>query len=295
MPHHREIVDELCFVRGLTTDVFNHGPAKLFMNTGFGQFGRPSMGSWISYGIGSEASDLPGFVVLQSGSRGAARRAAAVGQRFPADPTTRECRSDRGRADPASEPARRASTREQQRDFFDAVGAIEPLRRSARCERPRDRHPDRRLRDGVSHADQRARTDGSVAGDAGGARSTMASRAGKPSFANNCLLARRRLVERGVRFVQLYHTELGPPRRPRRQPRPAARGALSRGRPGVGGTGARPQTPRPARRHAGHLGRRVRPHPDGRGAASRSAAITTSTPSPCGWPAAASSPASPTE
>ena len=70
LPHTSRIVDELCFLRGLTTNEINHGPAKLFMNTGFGQFGRPSMGAWISYGIGSEASDLPGFIVLQSGSRG---------------------------------------------------------------------------------------------------------------------------------------------------------------------------------------------------------------------------------
>jgi hypothetical protein len=71
LPHHRQIVDEVCWLRGVTTDVFNHGPAKLFLNSGSPQFsGRPSMGSWVTYGIGSEADDLPGFVVLQSGPRG---------------------------------------------------------------------------------------------------------------------------------------------------------------------------------------------------------------------------------
>ncbi|MFT4542884.1 MAG: hypothetical protein ACI835_005353, partial [Planctomycetota bacterium] len=70
MPFTSQIVDKLCFLRGVHTNEINHGPAKLFMNTGFGQFGRPSLGSWISYGIGSEAHDLPGFVVLQSGNRG---------------------------------------------------------------------------------------------------------------------------------------------------------------------------------------------------------------------------------
>ena len=70
LPYHREIVDDVCVLRGMTTDVFNHGPAKLFMQTGSPQPGRPSMGSWVSYGIGSEAEDLPGFVVLQSGPRG---------------------------------------------------------------------------------------------------------------------------------------------------------------------------------------------------------------------------------
>ena len=70
LPHHRKIVDDVCWLQGLTTDVFNHGPAKLFMNTGFPQLGRPSMGAWVTYGLGSESQNLPGFVVLQSGPRG---------------------------------------------------------------------------------------------------------------------------------------------------------------------------------------------------------------------------------
>ena len=69
-PHHRKIVDDVCWMRGISTDVFNHGPAKLFMNTGFQAPGRASMGSWVTYGLGSPAKDLPGFVVLQSGPRG---------------------------------------------------------------------------------------------------------------------------------------------------------------------------------------------------------------------------------
>src|SRR4051812_10547789 len=64
LPNHSKIVDEVCWLRGLNTDVFNHGPAKLFMNTGFQAPGRPSMGSWVTYGLGSPANDLPGFVVL---------------------------------------------------------------------------------------------------------------------------------------------------------------------------------------------------------------------------------------
>jgi hypothetical protein len=69
LPHLRNVVDDLCFLKGMTTDVFNHGPAKLFLQTGSPQPGRPSMGSWITYGLGSEAHNLPGFVVLQSGLR----------------------------------------------------------------------------------------------------------------------------------------------------------------------------------------------------------------------------------
>ena len=70
LPHTASIVDKLTFIKTCKTDLFNHAPAKLFMNTGSGQFGRPSLGSWLTYGLGSESSDLPGFVVLQSGPRG---------------------------------------------------------------------------------------------------------------------------------------------------------------------------------------------------------------------------------
>src|SRR5579872_6855328 len=71
LPHLQATVDDVCLVKSMTTDVFNHGPAKLFVNTGSPQFmGRPSMGAWVTYGIGSESQDLPGFVVLQSGPRG---------------------------------------------------------------------------------------------------------------------------------------------------------------------------------------------------------------------------------
>src|SRR5438105_7993135 len=70
LPHIAGIVDDITIVRSVATDVFNHAPAKIFMNTGSPQFGRPSMGSWVTYGIGSESQNLPGFVVLQSGPRG---------------------------------------------------------------------------------------------------------------------------------------------------------------------------------------------------------------------------------
>ena len=70
LPHLAGVVDDLAFVRSVATDVFNHAPAKLFANTGSSQFGRPSMGAWVTYGIGSESDSLPGFVVLQSGPRG---------------------------------------------------------------------------------------------------------------------------------------------------------------------------------------------------------------------------------
>src|SRR5262245_1180327 len=70
LPHTATVVDDIAVIRSMATDVFNHGPAKVFTNTGSPQFGRPSMGSWVTYGIGSESQNLPGFVVLQSGPRG---------------------------------------------------------------------------------------------------------------------------------------------------------------------------------------------------------------------------------
>src|SRR6266404_1914882 len=70
LPHIAGIVDDVAVVRSVATDVFNHAPAKVFMNTGSAQFGRPSMGAWVTYGIGSESQNLPGFIVLQSGPRG---------------------------------------------------------------------------------------------------------------------------------------------------------------------------------------------------------------------------------
>ena len=70
LPHLGQVADEICWIKGMQTDVFNHGPAKLFMNTGFQAPGRPSMGAWATYGLGSESRDLPGFVVLQSGPAG---------------------------------------------------------------------------------------------------------------------------------------------------------------------------------------------------------------------------------
>ncbi|HVJ86021.1 MAG TPA: DUF1501 domain-containing protein, partial [Caulifigura sp.] len=79
LPHTAGIIDDLCIVKTCKTDLFNHAPAKLFMNAGTGLFGRPSMGAWVTYGLGSECDDLPGFVVLQSGPRGPRGGAALWG------------------------------------------------------------------------------------------------------------------------------------------------------------------------------------------------------------------------
>src|SRR5262249_33679924 len=69
LPHLGEIVDELTIVKAIHTDAFNHAPAQIFMNTGSQQFGRPSIGAWVTYGLGSESEDLPAFVVFSTGQK----------------------------------------------------------------------------------------------------------------------------------------------------------------------------------------------------------------------------------
>src|SRR5438270_6941407 len=97
-PHTATIVDDAAFVMSCATNLFNHAPAKLFMNTGSGQFGRPSMGSWVTYGLGSESQDLPGFLVLQSGPRGP--RGGSVNWASGFLPTTYQGVPLRGKGDP---------------------------------------------------------------------------------------------------------------------------------------------------------------------------------------------------
>ena len=141
----------------MATDVFNHGPAKIFVNTGSPQFGRPSMGSWVTYGIGSESQDLPGFVVLQSGPRGPRGGAPLWGSGFL--PTTFQGVPSAPAANRSStSAARRASTAKRQRQLLDAVRDLN----DARLDDTGDPEIATRislLRDGLSHAVQRSGTD----------------------------------------------------------------------------------------------------------------------------------------
>ena len=127
LPHIASISDEIAVIRSMKTDVFNHGPAKFFMNTGFNRFGRPSMGAWVTYGIGSESSDLPGFVVLQSGPRGPRGGAPNWGSGFL--PTTYQGVPFRGKGAPIlnlESPA--GISRNQQQDFIHAVNDLNRMR-----------------------------------------------------------------------------------------------------------------------------------------------------------------------
>jgi hypothetical protein len=203
LPHTATVVDDLAIVRSVQTNVFNHAPAKFFINTGSPQTGRPSMGSWATYGLGSESQDLPGFVVLQSGPRGPRGGAPLWGSGFL--PTTYQGVPFRSGGDPIlnlSSP--RGVTPERQKDVLDAV-------RDLNAERL-DAVGDPEIATRISSYEMAYRMQSSapelidVSRESRKTLEAYGAEPGKASFANNCLLARR-LVERGVRFVQLYHTD----------------------------------------------------------------------------------------
>ncbi len=127
LPRMAEVVDDLTFVKSVATDVFNHAPAKLFANTGSSQFGRPSMGSWVTYGIGSESADLPGFVVLAIRPARAAGRGGQLGERLSPLDLPGRATARRRRADLEPEHAARASH---------ATASAGPSRRSPPSTRP---------------------------------------------------------------------------------------------------------------------------------------------------------------
>src|SRR5262249_978321 len=127
LPHTAGIVDSIAVVRSMTTNVFNHAPAKVFLNTGSPQAGRPSMGAWVTYGIGSEAKDLPGFVVLQSGPRGPRGGAPLWGPGFL--PTPSQGVPFRGTGEPIlTLPRPRGVSADRQRDVIDAVKDLNAAR-----------------------------------------------------------------------------------------------------------------------------------------------------------------------
>jgi hypothetical protein len=201
-PHTARIVDDVTFIRTCATDVFNHAPAKLFMNTGSAQFGRPSMGAWVTYGIGSEADNLPGFVVLQSGPRGPRGGAVNWGSGFL--PTSYQGVPLRSQGEPIlnlTVPA--GVTDDRQRRTLDAVRDLNLQHLVETGD------PEITTRIAAYEMAYRMQTSAPEAMDLRGESDATLRLYGvdrdRPSFARNCLLARR-LIERGVRFVQLYHT-----------------------------------------------------------------------------------------
>ncbi|MBH56116.1 MAG: sulfatase [Planctomycetaceae bacterium] len=204
LPHLGDLADKIAIIRSMKTDVFNHGPAKLFMNTGFQRFGRPSMGAWVTYGIGSESNNLPGFVVMHSGPRGPRGGTPLWGSGFL--PTTYQGVPFLNGSDPILNLATPKGISQQGQGDF--VNALKDLN-SARLEQIGD--PEIATRIATYEMAYRMQSSAPELMDLSketqdtldmyGIKDT-----GKPSFGRNCLLARR-LVERGTRFVQLYHTD----------------------------------------------------------------------------------------
>jgi hypothetical protein len=203
MPHTAGIVDDIAMLKTCKTDLFNHAPAKLFMNTGSGLFGRPSMGSWVTYGLGSECEDLPGFVVLQSGPRGP--RGGASLWSSGVLPTTYQGVPLRNQGDPIVNLSTPSSVSQaQQRQVIDAVQELN-LKRLVET-------GDEEISTRINAYEMafRMQTSAPELMDIRGESQATLDMYGiknpkESSFGRNCLLARR-LVERGVRFVQLYDT-----------------------------------------------------------------------------------------
>ena len=203
LPHFAKVVDDVAMIRSVATDVFNHAPAKLFANSGSTQFGRPSMGAWVTYGIGSESNDLPGFVVLQSGPRGPRGGAVNWGSGFL--PTAYQGVPLRAGREPILNLATPEGVSEsQQRRAVEAVSALNRERLEVTG--------DQEIATRIASYEMAFRMQTSApelidfSGESAETLALYGAVPEKPSFANNCLLARR-LVERGVRFVQLYHTD----------------------------------------------------------------------------------------
>jgi len=201
LPHLATIVDDLTIVKSCATDAFNHAPAQIMMNTGAQQFGRPSMGAWLTYGLGSESRDLPGFVVFSSGSKGPSGGNSNWGCGFL--PTLYQGVQFRGTGDPvlylSNPPGVDAAL---QRESLDAVKALNQERL--------DLVGDPEISTRINSFEMAFRMQTSapelmdISKESPETLEMYGATPGKSSFANNCLLARR-LVERGVRFVQLFH------------------------------------------------------------------------------------------
>ncbi|MEY4923718.1 MAG: hypothetical protein RL598_237 [Verrucomicrobiota bacterium] len=200
IPHLHTVADDLCIIHSMNTDQFNHAPAELLLLTGSPRAGRPSLGSWVTYGLGTENQNLPGFVALISSGVQPNGGKNSYGSGFlPSVFQGVQCRS---KGDPvlyAADPA--GFTRDLRRDSLDALQELNELQASALG------HPETRTR--IAQYELAYRMQMSVPEVMDISRETPATIAaygaqpGESSFANNCLLARR-LVEQGVRFVQLF-------------------------------------------------------------------------------------------
>ncbi len=201
LPHLAEVVNDIAVVKGMVTDAFNHAPGQIMMSTGVQIFGRPSIGSWVCYGLGSESQDLPGFVVFSTGKKGPSGGNSNWGSGFL--PTVFQGVQFRTSGDPVlylSNP--RGIDHDLQRDSLDAVRKLNRMQL--------DSVGDPEIATRINSFEMAFRMQLSapdvmqVANEPKHILEMYGAEPGKPSFANTCLLSRR-LLERGVRFVQIFH------------------------------------------------------------------------------------------
>lgn len=201
LPHLATVVDDIAVIRSMYTEQFNHAPAQLFLHTGSSRLGRPGMGAWLTYGLGSESQSLPGFVVLVSGGKSPDGGASLWGSGFL--PTVYQGVQCRSQGDPvlfvSNPPGMSPEVRRRSLDALKdlneiqlkEVGDPETLTRIAQYELAY------KMQTSVPELMEIAKEPKEI-------HEMYGTEPGKVSFANNCLLARR-LLERGTRFVQLFH------------------------------------------------------------------------------------------
>jgi hypothetical protein len=201
LPQLATVADDLCIVKSMATDAFNHAPAQIFLSTGAQQFGRPSLGAWALYGLGSESEELPGFVVFSTGGKGPSGGNSNWGSGFL--PTVFQGTPFRTGGDPVlylTNP--RGVDRPLQQDTLDGLKALNRMRL--------EEVGDPEIATRISSFERAFRMQAAapdvvdISREPQPVRDLYGADPGKASFANTCLLARR-LVEKGVRFVEIFH------------------------------------------------------------------------------------------
>jgi hypothetical protein len=203
LPHLGTVADEMCIIRSLKTEAINHDPAHTFMNTGTTISGRPSMGSWLQYGLGAETDNLPGFVVLTSVGGGQNQPIASRQWHSGFLPSRFQGVHFHSKGDPVlyvNNPP--GVSKQQQREIVDAVQELNGLRNEV--------VDDPEIITRIAQYEMAFRMQSSVpalmdfSDETKESLALYGTKGADGTFASNCLLARR-LAERGVRFIQLYH------------------------------------------------------------------------------------------
>ncbi|MFT4638567.1 MAG: hypothetical protein ACI8T1_001888 [Verrucomicrobiales bacterium] len=201
LKHLSNIVDDLCIVKSVTTDQFNHAPAQIFFNTGFSQPGRPSLGSWALYGLGSATQNLPAFVVMNTGGGVSGGTSLWSSGFLPTTYTGVRFRNGRDPILNVSTP--QGFSDELQRDTFKLINKLN-------AERLEQIH-DEEIATRMASFEMAARLQTSapelmdLSSESKATLDSYGCDPDKPSFARACLLARR-MVERGVRLINIYHS-----------------------------------------------------------------------------------------